>query len=284
MDVRDLAPALLSTANYFRSLGRQIHPSDPEVQVNIRATAQGSFAIELKLLYDHAVDVLSNRGLIAGEGLTTLLTVGVSLIMYLRRRGQAGPPAETTSAQPGLVRVTWADGTVMELPPDVLRLADEPAVRRPLAEMVRPVGRSGIHSMKVLRDGVVQAEVEKDNLAAFDVEALPGQILNVWERDTYLRILTSAWQVGRKWRFTEGRGAFWARITDEAFNQGLEGGVRYGAQDLLHCEVRETQWQDDAGLHTEVTVIRVIERAAPASQSPLLELEPPEPPRGELNS
>lgn len=264
MDVRDLAPALLSTANFFRSLGHQIDPASPEVQVNIRATSEGSFEIALKLLYDHAVAVLSNRGLVAGEGLTGLLATAVSVILFVRKRGQAGPPVETGQPTPGLVRVTWTDGTVMEFPPDVLRLADETAVRRPLAEMVRPVSRPGIDSLRVLRDGQVAAEVEKEHLGAFDVDALPGHILNTWERNTFLKILTSAWQVGRKWRFTEGRGAFWARIIDEEFNRGLEAGERYGAQDLLHCDVRETQWQDDAGLHTEVTVIRVIERLAPA--------------------
>src|SRR5664280_1129809 len=84
MDVRDLAPALLSVGNLFQTLNRRIHPADPEVQVNIRATEEGSFLVQLKLLYDHTANVLGNRGLIEGEGLAGLISGLVALINYLR--------------------------------------------------------------------------------------------------------------------------------------------------------------------------------------------------------
>ena len=176
MDVRDLAPALLSVGNLFQTLNRRIHPADPEISVNIRANEEGSFLVQLKLIYDHAANVLGNRGLVEGEGLTGLIAGLVALIAYLRKRGQAGRPEETRHE--ATVRLTWPDGTVLEMPTNVFLLADDPAVRVPLAEVVKPVSREGIDSLRLVRDGVVLGEVDTDNLPAFQADSVvEGHIL-----------------------------------------------------------------------------------------------------------
>jgi hypothetical protein len=139
MDVRDLAPALLSAGELFQAPSRLVHPAAPEVQVNIRAADEGSFLLQLKILYDHTVNVLGNRGLDASEGLSGLLTTVVGLILYIRKRARAGEPDREATDVQAIVRLIWPDGTVLEVPASVLQLADNPTVRRPLAE-VRPDG------------------------------------------------------------------------------------------------------------------------------------------------
>jgi hypothetical protein len=45
MDVRDLAPALLATAELFQEMNRVAHPTDPEVSVNVGATGMDRFLL-----------------------------------------------------------------------------------------------------------------------------------------------------------------------------------------------------------------------------------------------
>ena len=86
----DLAPALLSAADLFQSLNRLIHPTDREVQVNIMATEQGSFLVQLKILYDTYVSLGTNPGVVATEGLAGLVAVVVGMIRFLAKRGGSG--------------------------------------------------------------------------------------------------------------------------------------------------------------------------------------------------
>jgi hypothetical protein len=270
MDVRDLAPALLNAADLFRTLNRQVHPTDPEVQVNIKATGEGSFLIQLRMLYEHTQNVLGNQHLLSDEGFAGLFALVLGTIRYVRKRGSSGPPASIEPVDQGdvLVRVTWPDGTVMEIMRDALRMADNPVVRRQLAEVVRPVAQSGIDSL-----GLKQADhptfdevVSKDDLPALQTPAEVGrEILSVSERPVYLTIRAPSFDPGLKWRFYDGLVNFAAPIVDADFIARV--GRReeaFAVGDVLNCSVRTTQWRDSGGIHSEVEVVKVHGHLPPA--------------------
>lgn len=67
MDVRDLAPALLAAADLFQAVNEATRPTDPAVSVNVRALSEGSFLVQLKLVYDGTVAVLGSDDVQAGS-------------------------------------------------------------------------------------------------------------------------------------------------------------------------------------------------------------------------
>ncbi len=274
MDVRDLAPALLSAADLFQTLNRLVHPTDRDVQVNITGTERGSFLVQLKAFYDAYADVALNRGLTATEGLAGLMAVIVGVIRFLAKRGQAGPPTSSIDIEPGQVQLTWADGTVLTIPSDSVRLADNAQVRRPLAAMVRPVGRTGIDSVRIWGDSGIAGEVFKEDLPAFqDSGSLDDrEILSDSERETYLTIRIAPFETGLRWRFTDGLGNFTAFVVDPEFNARIDSRQEVFAKgDVLHCTLRVVQWRDDAGgIRSDAEVTRVIEHVPPAVPDPTM--------------
>lgn len=260
MDVRTLAPALLSVGDLFQELGRLTRPSDPAVNVNVRATSEGSFLIELRVIYETAKHVLSLQDTIAIATLGTLVTTAGNVISLLRR----GPvQSEEPSEEPGLVRLTFsqaADATTLEVPQAVLEASRSVTIRRSVAELVQPLSREGIETLTLRQDSAVIATVHRTELSAFEfTEDLPArQLLATRDREVYLTILTAGFESGR-WRFSDGQSTFTARVTDESFLRRVEGGEAFSKLDVLRCLVREQQWRDSKGLHQDVELTGVLE-------------------------
>src|SRR4051812_37846083 len=107
MDVRTLAPALLSMSALFQELSRQVYPTDPPLTVNVRATAEGSFLVQLKLIYDSAVETLSSDDATATANLIAILGVAGGLIAYIRHRFRSRITNQEPADSPGVVKITF---------------------------------------------------------------------------------------------------------------------------------------------------------------------------------
>jgi hypothetical protein len=270
MDVRYLAPALLSAATLFRTVNRLARPGDPEIAVNIKATSEGSFLVQLVLWYDLGRSVLASPATTGAEGLLTLV---VSIIGLRRMRQQKGESASTTPLDSGYLRLQWPDGTILEVTPDALRLLDQPAVIKPMSEMVRPVAESGIDNMRIRRAGRVLSEVTTDDLPAFDEFLTPDrEILSDSEREVYLVIRNAVFDPSLTWRFNDGSNNLSAHVTDPEFNERVANGSEtFGNGGMLRCMLRSVQWRDPAGkIHSEVEVVRVLEHLPPSAGQPTL--------------
>jgi hypothetical protein len=265
MDVRDLAPALLSIAELFHDLNRIVRPLDPDVSVNIRATGEGSFLVELKLAYDTAQGALLSHGTQAGESLGVLIGFAGSLIAYRRKIGRRRMVSMAQVEPPGTTRVTFEDGTSLEVPQGVLDASNNVKIRRDLQEIVRPLTREGVESMTLRRERLEISRVEKADVASFAADGLADErdVLSTSEREVYLSIRSAVFQEGNKWRFFDGESVFYASMNDQEFNTRIDAGEAFSKQDLLQCRVRETQWRDANGLHRDIEVLKVL-RHSPA--------------------
>jgi hypothetical protein len=225
MNVRDLAPALLATANLFQEIGRVEYPAEAPVEVTVRATEEGSFVVQLHLLFDTAVGALGSPGVTAVNNLLTMLNSGIALISLRQGRARSRE-MEQRHSEPGRVLVRYEDGTSLEVPEEVLRLDRNPVIRRNLTEIVRPLEHPGIESLRFRQEEIVLAEVEKRDLPAFspgdESPVSPQTILATSKRETYLQIVTAAFKTGNRWRLSDGDSTFYTKIVDEDFLRRVE--------------------------------------------------------------
>lgn len=264
MDVRDLAAALLSTGSLFQELNRQVNPTSPGVAVNVRATSEGSFLVELRLLFEAA-----EQGVFGTFSLSSLvgLVSGSAYLIEIIKRRRFGREVSREILPPDEVRVTYSDDLTLTVPAAVLRAADSLSIQRDLAQIVSPLDRDGVETVSLLRDSIVIATVNKSERGAFPIAGRAATSvsteLGVSERIVFLTIRSAGFETGR-WGFTDGAARFTATIRDESFLSRVHNGEQFSELDVLRCRIRETQSRDERGLHSSIEVLEVIEHLPPA--------------------
>lgn len=264
MSVRDLAPALLGLADIFQDAGEALNPGQPPVSLNIRATDDGSFLVELSVLHQEYLSLLANPNAVATGVLFTLIAGPLGVFRYFRDRRKVG--ALESQLPNGYVRITLADGTTIDFPPEVLALALRPVIRKATRAVIDPLTRDGISQLEVR-----PARSEPATVAITDAE-VPGLIAAVTEDDNGHTIVSDAqfeivltvtspnFQPGNKWRLNDGSGADWFSMDDFGFaDRVTQGQVAFRSGDRLRAVVRYRQLIDRAGdLHTERSVLQVV--------------------------
>lgn len=261
MNVRDLAPALLATASLFQELNRVARPSDPPISVNVRATSEGSFLVELRLFYEATRDLLLSPEVAAGVQLLSLVTDLGTLIDYVKRRAAGALGRVLPTQEPGVVRFEAPDGTTLEIPERILNAHRNMTVRRNLYDVTKPLRRPGVEEVRIRREELSIA-IGEDDLPAFEASAdePEREELTRSEREAFLEVVTVAFQRDNKWRFTEGQAPFFATILDVDFLDRVESGERFSKYDILRCILRTVQTRgDDGGLHAEYEVLEVLD-------------------------
>lgn len=289
MAVRDLAPALLALGELFTEASTALHPDRPPVTLDIHATHEGSFDIDLilhavegawesteQLFGSDGVSALVNlRDLILGGG--TAGTIGlIEFIKWLRgARVKSAEPVDESSAQeatadPQALKVTRdKDGQPIEIPYEVFRLHENVTIRTKAREIVKPVQRDGVDCFMAQRDEEVTVSVGKNDLPAFeaiepveDEEELPDT-----ERPAIVQISGINW--GGKWRFTEGaeESGFFATIGDTGFLEKIQKGIEaFREGDVLECVIRTKQRKVGTQLRAEHEIVEVTKHIAATEQ------------------
>lgn len=262
MDVKQLAPALVATAELFQEMNRIQYPDNPPVSVNIRATREGSIDIQLILVVvAGTVKLLSGPEATALLNLKNLLGGFGDLIRYIRFRGDKTPESLPPS-QPGTIRLTL-DGVEMEFPESVEAFAANPKIRHTLKEFVQPLGE-GVDVVRIKQQEVVIGEIEAAEAPKFELlAAVPDEVEEV-NRDVHemaLRVVSPWFRKGNKWIVTDGEREFWAAVLDEKFvGDVLAARTVVTPHDVLRCRVRVVQTLDAVGtLHTTYEIEAVLE-------------------------
>jgi hypothetical protein len=261
MDVRDLAPALLSTGSLYQELNRYMNPTAPNVAVNVRANSEGSFLVELKIVFETIGQVTLGQPSVAS--LVGLIT-GSGILIQLVRKRRNGREVTQTPVGNETVLLTFADDTSIEIPASILRASESVSIRHDLAEMVQPLNREGVETVTLRRETTEIARIEKSEVGDFaELLSTPAQELAVTEREMFLTIRTAGFASGR-WTFTDGASSFTAVVRDEQFMNRVHSGEAFSELDVLRCRVRETQSRDQRGLHASIEVLEVLEHLPPA--------------------
>lgn len=261
MSVRDLAPALLGLADVFQAAHETLSPGEPPVSLEIRATDEGSFLVELSLIHEQIVDALVSPDSLAAGTLIVFITGGAGLFNFVRKRMRA---TEESQLPDGTVRLLMPDGTYMEFPPEVLALTRQPTIRQGVQSVIAPLSREGIDTLDMRESAhaepwVTITEDDVPAITAVVTDDEPRTLLIDQQYDQLLTINAPNFDPDKKWKVSDGPGWFWVSMEDPAFRARVERReVVFGKGDRMLARVWLRQWEDDAGeIHTERAVVRV---------------------------
>lgn len=249
MEVRDLAPALLSLADLFRQANAVTFPEAPPVTLEIRAQDRGSFVVDLALVQpefvDEAIRWLTSQQVTALLHLRELVIGGgavVGGVFWLIKKARGRRITDRDSSDAGMVRIHFSDGEMLEVPWDVLTLYDKVTIRRRAREVVEPVRREGIEAVRFYReeDREVTFEATSDDVDAFEVVEQEERLLEQ-ETEMVASIASAAFVEGNKWRLSDGERSFWAAIEDPGFLDRIDAGEPFRKGDMLRCRMRVEQ-------------------------------------------
>lgn len=271
IDVRDLAPALMSLAKAVDAANRAVNGDQVPARIEVRATAEGSFEVDLNLVLSGWQAI---KGLLLaedGQAATALLgwmgVIGapaVGLVQFVRWLRGRRPNAAVRDGS--MVAIT-VDGETITVPLEVLRLYQEVAVNHAIGELLDTLDDRRVNRIEFRRGRRQKADevLTKADREAFRVPVPPDETVIDDTRKMALSIRSLAFQEGNKWRLYDGQNVITAVIDDPDFLGRVDRSeIRFAKSDVLICTVQTIQRQGPEGLKTEHIVRKVLEyRAAP---------------------
>lgn len=294
IDVRDLAPSLLALGDVVKAANAAINGDRADARLMVRATKEGSFEALLTLdvnwitdmldaisshpdrvlAAEKLLDLLTRAGVVVGGavGAATATTVGffkaIKLLRGRRPDNIQGNDDGTTSITVGATTFSIESGTFVLLQDVETRAATERFGKKVLRV-------PGIDKLTIGGE-TPEREVSfaVSDLPAFDIQKSsndePETIFT--KSELWLRIVTSQFREGYKWRFTDGgERTFTAEMEDANFlNKALSGSIALSANDALRCLVREEQVISGTDITKFVFIEKVLDHRPGAKQMKLL--------------
>ena len=275
MDVRDLAPALLSLGRLIDASNSAINGDKVPIKIEAKALSTGSFEISIdtiisiwgtiKTLLDDP-NTQSAKSLLEWIGLLGIPPAGGVIFLYRFLNGRK--PDKVTPSPPNSFTVIVGDQSLM-VPFQVLRLYQDITVNRAFNELLSVVDKGKIDKVEFRSEGSPKGtgalSLTNDDKNKFVLsEPQPETVIDDTRR-LALSIRSLAFQEGNKWRLFDGQNTITATIEDRDFIDRVNlNMIRFAKGDILLCEVKTVQTQSIDGLKTEHSVLRVIEhRQAP---------------------
>ncbi len=289
MDIKQLAPALLSFGEMIEEGNRVINGDDLKVKVKVRSDFQkGSFDVGLELIGSLSDQIRLFSGSLfdvtkLGEHLGLVADIcgvaGMGLIPLIKKiRGRKITNALIIDNGNTRLEIQDAAGIeTIEVQPNVIKLYRSATVRKKLEETLRPLDQPGIDAFKVrsvddhVKDVTIVTKDEKEFFRAPTAvqEAAPKK----WEseRNAVFKIIGVSFEDQLKWRLDDGETKIFASIRDQEFLSEIENREHlFGKGDTLEVRLKTTQELTEKGIKTDYEILEVIEHHKKPDQIPLI--------------
>lgn len=281
IDVRDLAPALLSLGRLIDAANLAVFGDKQPIRLDAKAVSEGSFEIFLEAVKPFWATITSflddknvehAKALLEWLGILGLPVVPASLVaVYRFLNGRK--PQKVARAENGQFLIEL-EGKRLLVPLEVMRLYQDIAVNKSFSELLNTTEGGAIDKISFRPEGNPitnpTLSLTQEDRPAFTIEEPPATVLLDDTRKIALSIRSLAFQEGNKWRLFDGQNTITATIEDRDFIFRVDANaVRFAKGDVLICDVRSVQTQGRDGLKTEHSVLRVIEHKPAPSQIPL---------------
>ena len=275
MDVRDLGNAMLAVGGLFEAANYRLNGDRAAINVKVQAMRTGSFEILLDVIqnlqyagamlgegengHDFFTNATAIKALIFGSGGTTGVVGGaislIKLIKWLRGRT---PTTREVAENKYEISITDSPGAeVYIVDGDQKNLLEDSSTRRYLHDLVRPVGVTGVDSLVAREDDVDLEEVNEEDIEAFIPRGEQEQIRDVTRKMTF-QINRLTFMRNGKWQLTDGSTKYQVAIMDESFARRIQNNeLRFGKEDLLHCDLRIVQWKENGRIKTSYEIYNV---------------------------
>lgn len=278
--VKELAPALLSLADAIEEANRLINGNRARIAVNIKATREGSFLVDLVANQDilaQAVGLFDSHGINAivnAKELLGLLGLGggggylgvTHFIKWLRGRKLRNVKV----LKDGSTTITTEDGDEVIISKHwVIELFRSIKIRKDIEATIRkPLLTGGIEKV-YFRTDEGESTVNKNEADWFSAPEGEDTKLGTNEYKATLQFVDINFTEGGKWRFTDGDSTFFAEMLDQDFLLRVNSNIEVFAKgDLLTVQMRTHQFLNQSGrLVSQHEIIRVLEHKSAAIQA-----------------
>lgn len=272
MDVRDLAPALLSLGKLFDAANLVLNGDKATVNLQVKAHSAGSFEVALELFQSFSAQV---SHFLVGDLVTSVLNLkelivggaaGIAGIFYLIKKLKGKKPDRIEHLNNGMVLLEL-DGETIVVPVSLLRLYQDVAVRVSVEEVLKPLYHNNIDKFIIKDNGEIIEEITKAEVDYFTLPEIRDEIINESTHEAAYSIVALAFKDDNKWRLHDGNSTISVQMKDDVFRRKVEENlVSFSKGDILKCRVKAIQWRSEGGLKTEYEVLEVIEHIPAAKQ------------------
>jgi hypothetical protein len=269
MDVRDLAPALLSLGKMFDAANLALNGDKASIKLEVKAYSAGSFEVALELFQSWGSQVTH---FLAGDFVTSILNLkeliigGGAGIFWLIKILKGKKPERIEYLNNGMVSLELHETKVV-VSIALLRLYQDVAVRSAAEEVIRPLNQENIDKFIIKDDDIVTEEITKADIDYFTLPELIDEIINESTHEAAYSIVSLAFKDDNKWRLHDGNSTISVLMEDNIFKRKVEENlISFSKGDILKCRVKTIQWRTQNGLKTEYEVLNVIEHIPGAKQ------------------
>jgi len=275
MNVKDLAPALLSIGELIEDANTILNGDQAKIAVNIKATQPGSVIVSLSVIQDflkQAVSLFSsnevNAIVNAGQILTYLGLAGggigvLGIIKWVKNRDIKN----ITTLDDGNFRMEVSDGETRVVKSSEIKLFKFVNIRKHFETIIKkPLEKEGVEKVSfIIADQ--QNTVTKEEKDYFTTPSIQEEILGETETEQSLQIVNISFQEFGKWRFSDGNASFYADILDKEFAAKVQHNqAAFAKDDVLKVKLKRKQYLSLGGIKTDYIITRVIEHRSAAIQ------------------
>lgn len=283
IDVKELAPALLSFGDLFEEANGCVTKGKARIALRIRADIQcGSFEINFEVIqsfYEHVVDMFSSPDatalatLLAFLGIHEGLGIRLGLFQLIRLVKGKLPKRTVELTQTESIRLEYDDQEPVEVKKEVFELFANVKARKAIEGMVAPLQKEGIDTLSINHEDQQSISISKEESEYFKIPSASSNDRLESESERWLQIISPSFDPGYMWRVSESDGghSFMAKMSDERFFDSIKKrDVEFGCNDYLRVKMKMSQVSDGSRLKASYEIVEVLEHKPGARQMNLL--------------